>query len=175
MKLGLVLLASGFSRRFGGNKLLYPVEGRSLAERAMAELEALQLAGHTPGSCTFGVPAWKELFTGDAVGSGDIVLMTLPGASSVSAYRASLERFVRRAAAYADTEWRGGHFGQAGEPGTPAYHPPCMRVALDMIALCKALLDGHLTGEPVEEPNAPGGHALRAHWGTAGMVYVAVE
>lgn len=138
-------------------------------------LEALQLAGHTPGSCTFGVPAWKELFTGDAVGSGDIVLMTLPGASSVSAYRTSLERFVRRAAAYADTEWRGGHFGQAGEPGTPAYHPPCMRVALDMIALCKALLDGHLTGEPVEEPNAPGGHALRARWGTAGMVYVAVE
>ena len=35
MKLGLVLLASGFSRRFGGNKLLWPVEGRSLAERAM--------------------------------------------------------------------------------------------------------------------------------------------
>ena len=35
MKLGLVLLASGFARRFGGNKLLYPVEGRSLVERAM--------------------------------------------------------------------------------------------------------------------------------------------
>ena len=54
-------------------------------------LEALQLPGHTPGSCVFGVPEWKELFTGDAIGSGDIVLMTLPGALSVSAYCASLE------------------------------------------------------------------------------------
>ena len=69
----------------------------------------------------------KELFTGDAIGSGDIVLMTLPGALSVSAYCASLERFVQRAGAYADTEWRGGHCGQAGIPGTPAYNPPRMQ------------------------------------------------
>lgn len=137
-------------------------------------LEALQLPGHTPGSCVFGVPEWKELFTGDAIGSGDIVLMTLPGALSVSAYCASLERFVQRAEAYADTEWRGGHCGQAGIPGTPAYNPPCMQVARDMIVLCKRLLARQLSGEPVREPNAPGGHALRARWGTAGMVYTAV-
>lgn len=138
-------------------------------------LETLQLPGHTPGSCAFGVPEWKELFTGDAVGSGDIVLMTLPGALSVSGYRASLERFVQRAQPYADAEWRGGHFGQAGMPGTPAYNPPRMQVALDMMELCKKLLDGCLHGEAVEEPNAPGGHALRARWGTAGMVYMTAE
>ena len=137
-------------------------------------LEVLQLPGHTPGSCVFGVPEWKELFTGDAIGSGDIVLMTLPGALSVSAYCASLERFVQRAGAYADTEWRGGHCGQVGIPGTPAYNPPRMQVARDMIVLCKRLLAGQLSGEPVREPNAPGGHALRARWGTAGMVYTAV-
>lgn len=137
-------------------------------------LEALQLPGHTPGSCAFGVPEWKELFTGDAIGSGDIVLMTLPGASSVSAYCSSLERFVRRTQIYADAEWRGGHCGQAGTPGTPSYNPPRMQIALDMIGLCKRLLDGRILGEAVEEPNAPGGRALRARWGTAGMVYMAV-
>ena len=82
---------------------------------------------------------------------------------------------MQRAGAYADTEWRGGHCSQAGIPGTPAYNPPRMQVARDMIVLCKRLLAGQLSGEPVREPNAPGGHALRARWGTAGMVYTAVE
>ena len=137
-------------------------------------LEALALPGHTPGSCAFGVPQWRELFTGDAIGSGDIVLMTLPGALRISAYRASVERFVQRVSAYADAEWRGGHCGQAGTPGTPAYNPPRMQVAQDMIVLCGKLLNGEISGECVEEPNAPGGRALRARWGAAGMVYTTV-
>ena len=39
-------------------------------------------------------------------------------------------------------------------PGTPAYNPPRMQVARDMIVLCKRLLAGQLSGEPVREPNA---------------------
>lgn len=35
MKLGAVLMASGFGQRFGGNKLLWPVEGVPLIERVM--------------------------------------------------------------------------------------------------------------------------------------------
>ena len=38
MKVGGVLLASGAGRRFGGNKLLVPVEGVPLCRRAMAAL-----------------------------------------------------------------------------------------------------------------------------------------
>lgn len=38
MRLGAVLLASGSGRRFGGNKLLAPVEGVPLVERAMDAL-----------------------------------------------------------------------------------------------------------------------------------------
>ena len=38
MKVGGVLLASGAGRRFGGNKLLAPVEGVPLCRRAMAAL-----------------------------------------------------------------------------------------------------------------------------------------
>lgn len=38
MKLGAVLMASGFGRRFGGNKLLAPVDGAPMVERAFAAL-----------------------------------------------------------------------------------------------------------------------------------------
>ena len=43
-----------------------------------------------------------------------------------------------------------------------------------MIVLCGKLLNGEISGECVEEPNAPGGRALRARWGAAGMVYTTV-
>ncbi|MPM79320.1 Purine catabolism protein PucB [bioreactor metagenome] len=36
MRLGCVLLASGFARRFGSNKLLLPLQGGSPAQRALA-------------------------------------------------------------------------------------------------------------------------------------------
>lgn len=38
MKVGAVLMASGFGRRFGENKLLYPVESVPMIERAFAAL-----------------------------------------------------------------------------------------------------------------------------------------
>lgn len=38
MRLGAVLMASGFGRRFGENKLLYPVDGVPMAERAFRAL-----------------------------------------------------------------------------------------------------------------------------------------
>lgn len=38
MKVGAVLMASGFGRRFGGNKLLHPVDGVPMVERAFAAL-----------------------------------------------------------------------------------------------------------------------------------------
>ncbi len=43
LKVGGILLASGFGRRFGGNKLLTQVEGVSLAQRAMETLAAAGL------------------------------------------------------------------------------------------------------------------------------------
>ena len=38
MRLGAVLMASGFGRRFGENKLLYPVDGVPMVERAFRAL-----------------------------------------------------------------------------------------------------------------------------------------
>ena len=46
MKLGAVLMAAGAGRRFGGNKLLYPVEGVPLIDRAMAALPPKKTCPH---------------------------------------------------------------------------------------------------------------------------------
>lgn len=40
MRLGAVLMASGAGRRFGGNKLLHPVDGVPMIERAMTAVPA---------------------------------------------------------------------------------------------------------------------------------------
>ena len=40
MRLGAVLMASGAGRRFGGNKLLHPVEGIPMMERVLAAVPA---------------------------------------------------------------------------------------------------------------------------------------
>ena len=40
MKLGAVLMAAGVGRRFGGNKLLHPVDGMPMVERAFAAAPA---------------------------------------------------------------------------------------------------------------------------------------
>ena len=136
------------------------------------QIRALPLAGHTPGSCAFADEKTRALFTGDAIGSGEIVLMAVPMALSIASYRRSLEGFVGQAERYAQGEWYGGHYEQAGAPGTPAYNPPRMKIALDMIALCDGILGGDIAGREVEEQLAPNGRALRAHWGSAGMIWL---
>ena len=50
MKLGLIMLAAGNSRRFGSNKLLYSVDGMPMYRHILLELkkvkEALEAQGH---------------------------------------------------------------------------------------------------------------------------------
>ena len=38
MKIGMILLAAGYSRRFGSNKLLYEIEGRPMYLRTLDQL-----------------------------------------------------------------------------------------------------------------------------------------
>lgn len=42
MKLGLIMLAAGNSRRFGSNKLLYTIEGKPMYRYIMSELEMVR-------------------------------------------------------------------------------------------------------------------------------------
>ena len=110
------------------------------------------------------------MFTGDAVGSGDIVLMSVPMASTIRSYRQSLRHFLDRTRMYSDYSWYAGHYHQAfrenGEDNVP-----CRLLAQDMVSLCDALIDGRVKGRLVEEHFAPEGKAYRAYWRRAGMVY----
>ena len=76
-------------------------------------IRAVHLPGHTPGSAVFVDDAQQVIFSGDAVGSGDIVLMSVPKAYDLSAYRASLAAFLDRSKPWADYAWLAGHWHQA--------------------------------------------------------------
>lgn len=134
-------------------------------------LMACALRGHTPGSVVFVSEAQRCIFSGDAVGSGDIVLMSVPMADDLSAYRCSLEGFLKRSAPWAGYTWHGGHYHQAyrGEGQPP--NLLCRELIEDMARLCGKVLDGSCVGERTLERFAPNGEARRAYLGRAGIVY----
>lgn len=89
MRLGAVLMASGARRRFGGNKLLHPVDGVPMVERVFAAVPAelfiracvvscypdiLVLAGERGSPAVFPRDLFPELLalTGDREGGGVI-------------------------------------------------------------------------------------------------------
>ena len=136
-----------------------------------ADLQAVELTGHTPGSTVFVYEAEKAIFSGDAVGSGDIVLMAVPKAFSISAYRQSLRAFLERSRPWADYAWLAGHWHQADRGEGRERNDPCRALIEDMVSLCDAILAGEIAGGNVTEAFAPDGCAHRAYLGRAGMVY----
>lgn len=134
-------------------------------------LRAVELFGHTPGSTVFVEEKNRAVFSGDAIGSGDIVLMAVPMAYDLAAYQLSLETFLKRNEPWSDFRWYAGHYHQADRPGQSGANLPCRKMAEDMAALCGELLAGRLQGQSVCEPSAPDGRALRAYLHRAGMVY----
>ena len=94
-------------------------------------LTACALPGHTPGSTVFICKALACMFSGDAVGSGDIVLMSVPKAYSLVDYRVSLLAFLEKTAACRDYAWYAGHYHQAQREDGSA-NPPCYALCEDM-------------------------------------------
>lgn len=135
-------------------------------------LRPVELFGHTPGSTVFVDEADRAIFSGDAVGSGDIVLMAVPMAYDLASYRLSLKTFLARSEPWAEFVWHAGHYHQADRPGRPGANTPCRKLACDMVELCDQLLSGRLRGEEVRESFSPSGRAWRAYWRTAGIVYL---
>lgn len=150
---------------------LHPFADGQTFDLGGTSLIACALPGHTPGSTVFVNEAQRCIFGGDAVGSGDIVLMSVPLACHLSDYRDSLESFVRRSTPWADYSWHCGHYHQAGREEGAQPNTPCRRMIEDMIRLCTALLDGRVQGERTRELFAPGGEARRAYLNRAGIVY----
>ena len=159
--LGVAPLPRGRLRCFADGQV-FGLGGKQLLARA--------LPGHTPGSTVFIDDADRCMFSGDAVGSGDIVLMSVPLAGTLSAYRGALHGFLAATADCGDYRWHAGHCHQAMRL-TGECNPPCRALCEDMAALCGALLDGSIRGREVEERFAPQGRELRAYLGRAGIVY----
>ena len=137
-------------------------------------ITACALKGHTPGSVVFVSEKRRCIFSGDAVGSGDIVLMSVPLAYCLSDYRASLRAYLDKSEGWAEYTCLSGHCHQQKRAdGTE--NPPCRALIEDMEKLCTLLLEGKMQGEEVKEIFAPDGRAFRAYAGRAGIVYTAEQ
>lgn len=128
-------------------------------------IETLELPGHTAHSVVFVDDYHRCLFTGDAIGSGDIVLLICPEKDAmdlVARYRDALKGFVSQLPRLRDYAWLGGHSIQENgcdprcqqhylQGSSLVFNPLRERVLQDMIALCDGLLSGeiHWQQEPI--------------------------
>lgn len=139
---------------------LVPIREGSRIDLGGVVLEAQELGGHTENGVVFADAAHRLLFTGDAVGSGYIALMICRQdelTECISHYAACLqayaERHLEEVRGYG---WLGGHKIQENGcddrrrqdylAGRSVYFNPIRpQVLLDMLALCRRILDGTVT------------------------------
>lgn len=141
-------------------------------------IETAFLGGHTKNSVVFIDPKHKIVYTGDAIGSGEIVLMiTQPEVvmDYVAEYRKNLLAFLTRKPDLHDYTFFGGHFIQENScddriqedclNGTSHYfNPISWEVVEDMVVLCDMVLNGDITEKQVFEDQ-------RCYYKSAGMVF----
>lgn len=140
--------------------------------------EVIALPGHTVGSVAYACEQLGLIFTGDAMGSGEIVL--LYGRRDeleavILAYQTHLRRFIAKLEGMAEMVFFGGHRMQDAScalreqqrvvsGGVSYYNPLCDQVAYDMEALCGEILAGRCP--PLEEEGS-----LTFRHRRAGIVY----
>ncbi|MDD3242352.1 MAG: MBL fold metallo-hydrolase [Eubacteriales bacterium] len=157
------------------------IKGGDTIDLGGVTLEVVEMPGHTPGSVAFVDHAHKAIFTGDAVSSGTIVLMAIPGAWDVKPFRAALVEFLPVLEKYEDYAVYGGHGVQeagvweeadflSDSRGVGVYNPICKEMVQDMIALCDGLLDGSVVPVQHDWNERLGRYSTKAQLGRAGMV-----
>lgn len=140
--------------------------------------EVLELPGHTVGSVAYACESLGLIFTGDAMGSGEIVL--LYGQRDelhdvIAGYQKHLRHFIARLEGMAEMTFFGGHRMQDAScelleqerivsGGIAYYNPLCLQVARDMEGLCGEILAGRCL--PAED-----GTALTFKYRRGGIVY----
>ena len=148
-------LVGYFAKRMGlpetmGELAFQSIEPGDMIELGGAAIEAVAMAGHTPGSLGFYCEDKRVLFTGDAIGSGSGVFMQLPGCLDIGSYKESLEGFVSWALSRnigREEIFLSGHRRQRyGFPGMNRDNPVTLALAEDMIVLCEKLLSGEIHG-----------------------------
>lgn len=159
---------------------LVPIEEGTRIDLGGVELDVWELPGHTPHSVVFADHSHRCFFTGDAIGSGYIVLLICPQSQAmdlVARYREDLTRFLPHLDQVRQYAWLGGHGIQENgcDPrrqqdylaGKSCYFNPIReQVVHDMIRLCDSLLDGRISWDEVL---ASPEHYC--HEGSAGMYF----
>lgn len=140
-----------------------PIEEGSKLDLGDVEVEVWELPGHTPHSVIFVDHTHKCVFTGDAIGSGYIVLLICPERQAmelVVQYRESLMKIVPRLPSLRDYAWLGGHGIQENScdprhqqdylAGASQYFNPIRpQVVQDMVCLCDDVLSGKIPWKSV--------------------------
>lgn len=140
-----------------------PIEEGTKIHLGDIDVEVWELSGHTAHSVVFVDHSHKCIFTGDAIGSGYIVLLICPeehAMETVEQYRESLMRITPRMSELKNFAWLGGHGIQENgcDPrhqqdyltGESQYFNPIrQQVMLDMICLCNNLISGKISWKSV--------------------------
>ena len=143
-------------------------------------VDVLNLGGHTENSVVFACAHYKALFTGDAIGSGYIILMICPEKDMykvLESYKKNLECFLPRAEALRDYAWFGGHSIQENGcdeqhqqdylAGRSVYYNPLrIEIVQDMVVLCEKLITGEISKADVMSTDEH-----YCNYGSAGMYF----
>ena len=140
-----------------------PIEEGTKIHLGNIDVEVWELSGHTAHSVVFVDRSHKCIFTGDAIGSGYIVLLICSeehAMETVEQYRESLMKITPRMSELKNFAWLGGHGIQengcdprhqqdylAGE--SQYFNPIRQQVMLDMICLCNNLISGKISWKSV--------------------------
>lgn len=109
------------------------------------DVDVVNLQGHTPGSVILIDRKNQCVFTGDAIGSGDGVVLAVQGAMRVSDFRDGLVLASKELTNLGVTEqWRffGGHRGKECLSKVSECNLPDLEMLHDMITLCDEVIDG---------------------------------
>lgn len=140
-----------------------PIEEGTKIHLGDIDVEVWELSGHTAHSVVFVDRSHKCIFTGDAIGSGYIVLLICSeehAMETVEQYRESLMKITPRMSELKNFAWLGGHGIQENgcDPrhqqdyltGESQYFNPIrQQVMLDMICLCNNLISGKISWKSV--------------------------
>ena len=137
-------------------------------------LEILEVPGHTPGSIAVYDPQSNQLFTGDAIGSGNDVWMHWPSALPLDQYLVSLRSLLVWAVNHGgQMSFLGGHERQCFTSHLLSYNPLSLGLLADLIDLVDGIVSGSIVGirgdaDILLVPETP----LCASYGRATIQYV---
>lgn len=137
-------------------------------------IEAIPLAGHTPGSMIFLDTKNHAVYTGDAIGSGCGVWMQLFHSLNLKMYQKNLKQaidYLEKTGV--DQTWKfwGGHNQQESMSKVSSFNRLDFDLMKDMYQLCIKLINHEITGVLNQAPTFDNHQAFYASYQKAEMIF----